>query len=250
MDKYKLLNKIVFKVIGTAEKFLIPLTTNTLDKPINAFLDRFGKLIAIADQLFIGEECYLVIQEQYAEKLLLHLQQYIRLSNAKIQFTPLKAVHVFPEGNKKSIGSPIIPQAIGYISLIENLEQLKQLKSFKELSDEEYEKIRIENNIPLQGIDFTNEMFLEVNIPEAISFTKGCYLGQEIIARVHNKSKPVRVLTRILYQQLPENNIVTSHGKEIGKITSSCYSEKLKGHLCFAMIKNQDAEIDNGKILK
>ena len=117
------------------------------------------------------------------------------------------------------------------------LENVDQLKHLKEVSEEEYKKIRLENNLPSQGIDFNNEMFLEVNIPEAISYTKGCYLGQEIIARVHHKSKPSKILTRILYPELPKDLKVTSHQEEIGAIKSSC----------FAKIKNDDKEIDDGE---
>jgi len=246
---YKLLDKPVFR-FRNAEKFLNALTTNELSKPINAFLDKFGKLIVLADQLQQLSTVYMAIPKQYEQSFLQHLQPYLRLSKTSIEKTSLKAAHIIRDIKDEKPGSLLIPKKIGYISLLENIEQLKQLKNLKELSDEEYKKVRIENNIPLQGIDFNNEMFLEANIPEAISYTKGCYLGQEIIARVHNKSKPVRILTRILYQQLPENNIVTSHGKEIGKITSSCYSEKFKGYLAFAIIHNNNAEIDNGKIVQ
>lgn len=245
--QYKPLDKSVFRFTRDAEKFLNALTTNEVSKPINAFLDKFGKLIVLADQLQQQDEIYLAIPNQYEQQFLQHLQPYLRLSKTRVEKTNLKAaqiIHIIPGKNDEKISNVIIPQNIGYISLLENLQAIKHLQ---QLSDEEYQKIRIENNIPLQGIDFHNEMFLECNIPEAISYTKGCYLGQEIIARVHHKSKPVKILTRILYQQLPENNLVTSQDQEIGKITSSCYSEKHKSFLCFAMIKNQDAKIDGGK---
>lgn len=226
-----------------AEKFLTALTTNESDKPLTAFLDKFGKLVVLADQLQQQDTIYLAIPSQYESLLLQHLQPFLKLAKTKIEKTTLGAAHVVSE---EKINSLTIPQNSGYIALLENLEQLQ---NHQELSDEEYTKIRIENNIPLQGIDFHHEMFLECNLPEAVSYTKGCYLGQEIIARVHHKSKPVRLLQRILYQQLPSEGKATSQGQEIGKITSSCYSENYQGWLCFAMIKNQDAEINNGKII-
>ena len=240
--KKKFLNKSVLKITQDAEKSLSALTPNELNKPLNAFLDKYGKLVVLADQLQHQEAVYLAIPVQYESLFLQHLEPYLRLSRAGIEKTKLLAAHILAQ---EKLSNMMIPQNLGYIAFLENLEQLSPLK---ELSDEEYTKIRIENSIPMQGIDFQHEMFLEVNLPEAISYTKGCYLGQEIIARVHHKSKPVRLLQRILYEKLPENNLVKSQGEEIGKITSSCFSEKYKCWLCLAMIKNQNGEIDGGKL--
>ncbi|HLC63166.1 MAG TPA: hypothetical protein VJJ21_02505 [Candidatus Nanoarchaeia archaeon] len=241
---YKLLDNYVSKLTQDQEKFLNSLTTNELDKPVNAFLDKLGKLIVLVYQLKKKDAIYLSIPNKYEQQLNQHLQPYLRLSKVKMEKTNLKAVHIVPEKEEEEIGTLIIQQNIGYITLLENVDQLKHLK---EVSEEEYKKIRLENNLPSQGIDFNNEMFLEVNIPEAISYTKGCYLGQEIIARVHHKSKPSKILTRILYPELPKDLKVTSHQEEIGAIKSSCYSEKFNGHLCFAKIKNDDKEIDDGE---
>ncbi|MBI2147203.1 hypothetical protein HYU19_01870, partial [Candidatus Woesearchaeota archaeon] len=61
------------------------------------------------------------------------------------------------------------------------------------VSPEEFRLFRLQNNIPLQGADFDQEMALNVG-EDFISFTKGCFVGQEVIARVKNKSKPPKKL--------------------------------------------------------
>ena len=169
----------------------------------------------------------------------------------------LKAVHIISGNNDKinnmlptlEKNNIIIKKNIGCIALLKN-DELRLLDSLTEIPDEVYEVIRIENNIPVQGIDFDNVMFLETGLYDAVSFTKGCYLGQEIIARVHYKGKPARKLVRILYEALPEDDNVRINGEITGKITSKCFSPKYSKHLAFAIIKNYENDADEGKILK
>ena len=59
-----------------------------------------------------------------------------------------------------------------------------------QVSDEEFTLFRLQNNIPLQGVDYTDEFLLNVSEDEFVSFAKGCFLGQEPISKVHNRSRP------------------------------------------------------------
>lgn len=55
----------------------------------------------------------------------------------------------------------------------------------EELPEEEAEVLRIEAGRPRYGLDMDQERLpIEANLDDAVSFTKGCYLGQEVIARV------------------------------------------------------------------
>ncbi len=241
MNTYKTLSKIVYKIQGEdAVKIINGLTTNEMTKPLNTFLDRFGKLIALVNQKIIEDSVYLVFENKYEQKFLEHLKKYIKLSKSKIEKQDLKTIHVI-EGEFDGIK---IQQNTGYLLLTNNSEQFKDAK---ELSEEEYTMLRIENNIPTQGIDFEHPMFLETNLHDAVSFKKGCYLGQEIIARVHNLSKPPKILARLLYNKIPEK--ATINNEEIGQITSKCFSKKHNKYLVFAMIKNYDLKIDDAEIL-
>jgi len=62
------------------------------------------------------------------------------------------------------------------------------------VNDEEFRLFRLCHGWPVQGIDYTHEMLLNINMPEYISWDKGCFLGQEIVARVHFKAKPPKKL--------------------------------------------------------
>jgi folate-binding protein YgfZ len=55
------------------------------------------------------------------------------------------------------------------------------------LSDDEFEILRVEAGTPLYGVDMGEDRLpIEAGITDAVSFTKGCYLGQEVIARATN----------------------------------------------------------------
>ena len=53
----------------------------------------------------------------------------------------------------------------------------------------------IENGMPRYGEEITSRfMALEVSQPHALSFHKGCYLGQEVVERVRSRNALSRVL--------------------------------------------------------
>ena len=66
----------------------------------------------------------------------------------------------------------------------------------EQVSDEAAELLRIESGRPRFGIDFdTDTIPEEAGLNErAVTFTKGCYVGQETVARLHYKGKPNRHL--------------------------------------------------------
>ena len=254
----KTLNKSVFRFSNNAVKFLDGITANDMGKDANAFLDRLGKLIALADQKVIGDEVYIIIEEKFEGRFLQHINSFLRLSKTKMEKLDLKTAHIINDSNNKTSNMPaaleknnniIIRKNIGFIVLLKN-DELRLLDNVNEIPDEIYEIIRLENNIPIQGIDFDNVMLLETGLDDAVSYTKGCYLGQEIIARVHYKGKPARRLVRILYDKLPEDGNARINEEIVGKISSKCFSPKYNKYLAFAMIRDYNNEADGGKIAR
>ncbi len=73
------------------------------------------------------------------------------------------------------------------------------------------------------GRELTSEYIpLELGLWDEVSFNKGCYTGQEIIARMESRNKLARVLMRISLSQFAEAGTPLFHGgKNVGEITSS-----------------------------
>ena len=84
---YKILPKVVLKISGNAKEFLNGLTSNEIDKPTNAFLDRMGKIIVFFHQLLKGDDVYIVIEKQFEERLRGHLRLYLKLAKKTMEKT-------------------------------------------------------------------------------------------------------------------------------------------------------------------
>lgn len=96
-----------------------------------------------------------------------------------------------------------------------------------EVSDEAAEILRIEAGVPRFGAEMdTGTMPAEAGIVEtAVSFDKGCYIGQETVARLHYKGKPNRHLRGLrLSVPVPPGTPLSFGEKEVGRIGSSCVS--------------------------
>jgi folate-binding protein YgfZ len=103
-------------------------------------------------------------------------------------------------------------------------EALDERPEGDEVSEEEYERWRIESGIPRWGRDIDDRILpAEAGLTEThVSFTKGCYPGQEPIARQHYRGKVNRRLRVLRVEGRPEPETEILHeGKNVGRITSS-----------------------------
>ena len=88
-----------------------------------------------------------------------------------------------------------------------------------------YNALRIEAGQPLYGLELSEDVNpLEAGLKSAISFAKGCYTGQEVIARLDTYQKLKQTLVRLELSRLPAGALplpLESGGAEIGKLTSA-----------------------------
>ena len=110
------------------------------------------------------------------------------------------------------------------------------------VSEATFETLRIEAGIPLYGIDMDQtNVVTETNLDDSVSFTKGCYLGQEIIVRIKHRGHVAKKLTGIILSDsntvLRDARISSVDGKEIGRVTSSTRSPKLKRAIALGYVK-------------
>lgn len=107
------------------------------------------------------------------------------------------------------------------------------------VSLETAETLRIEAGIPLHGVDMDEtNVVLETNLDDAISYTKGCYLGQEIIVRIKHRGHVAKKLTGMKFENpVAAGGAVVSADKEIGRITSVTYSPKLASTIALGYVR-------------
>ncbi len=102
---------------------------------------------------------------------------------------------------------------------------------------------RIEGGRPAFGIDMDeNTIPQEANLDTlgAISFTKGCYTGQETVARVHFRGHVNRHLRGLIGDApLPQHaRVLDANGKDVGDVRSTGISPRL-GNIAMAMIRRE-----------
>src|SRR5262249_21758688 len=67
------------------------------------------------------------------------------------------------------------------------------------VGEQAQEILRIEAGIPRYGVDFNEDnLLLEVGLDNAVSFTKGCYLGQEVVERIRSRGHVNKKLMGLL----------------------------------------------------
>jgi tRNA-modifying protein YgfZ len=110
-----------------------------------------------------------------------------------------------------------------------------------EVSPEAVEIIRVEAGVPRFGAEMdTATMPAEAAIVEdAVSFTKGCYIGQETVARLHYKGKPNRHLRGLRLSGAAEPGAALRLGeKEVGTLGGAVVSPAL-GPIGLAIVRRE-----------
>jgi tRNA-modifying protein YgfZ len=107
-----------------------------------------------------------------------------------------------------------------------------------------FETVRIEAGTPLFGVDFNDS-----NLPQevgredrAISFTKGCYLGQETVARIDALGHVNQQLAGVQFSSVEvprRGSELTSNGRNAGHLTSTGFSPRIGAPLALAMLRRE-----------
>jgi tRNA-modifying protein YgfZ len=108
------------------------------------------------------------------------------------------------------------------------------------------EIVRVESGRPRHGLDMTEDNLpAEAGIVErAVSFTKGCYVGQEPVARMHYKGHPNRHLRGLrLSEPAASGSVLLASDKAVGALTSVVLSPAL-GRIALALVRREVAPGD------
>ena len=191
-------NRSLLKISGLdAENFLQSQFTNDIKKireneiQINAYCQHQGKVISIIWVFKRNKHYYLSIHDELKDLVLYKLNIFKLMSKLEIEDFSDKVFQygLIKENNENSF------------KITENLSLLTTRELIEDTQDKfHWEMACINENLP--------EIYLkmsEKHIPQAlnldidlmgVSFTKGCYPGQEVVARMHYLGKPKRRLFR------------------------------------------------------
>lgn len=104
---------------------------------------------------------------------------------------------------------------------------------------ETFHTLRIEAGVPWPGKEMKETVILnELGSDEWMSFTKGCYVGQEIVARIKYRAHPPRLLTGfVLDGPAPEGSALYQAQEQVGTLTSVCESPTLGKPIALGFLK-------------
>jgi len=194
-----------------------------------------------------------------AVRIIEHLDRYIIREDVQLRDTTAERNYVLLSGDSSARESAVNVGAFFLWNLIGGdragvleLRSEESNNSLSKLSECGYVSAaslafmaaRIEAGMPLFGVDFDEHNFpQEVDRDrQAISFTKGCYLGQETVARIdalgHVNQKIVGV--RFSGTDVPAGGVeLFKDGAKVGTVTSAAFSPRLKAPLALAMVRRE-----------
>ena len=252
-----------------AVQFLDGLVTNSVKgledggQMLAAFPDAKGRLIAVVRVLRQGDRFLFETEAATREAVHQNLFRFTfagdffveDLSDGSVYFEifgPKEDVYHTDVGERFAGGLAFeLPFGAGYFIPNElagdfhDFLTMKDQNDCQQVDDELYEVLRIEAGIPKYGVDMDETTVVpELGLEGLVSYNKGCYIGQEIIARIHFRGHVAKQLTGILSEPpalagglTPNTELVTADGKPAGKITSVIYSPQLQRAVALAYVR-------------
>jgi folate-binding protein YgfZ len=229
------------RVIHRDDGFLIDIESATHETVLK-LLERFTMAGDFRVTDLTDETVTLSIQGKQAGKIIsatlgeaaakVERQQVARTNFADGQVTVIRATHTAEDGFDLFVDA----KAAG------DLGDSLTSAGAQGVSSETCETLRIEAGIARYGVDMDEtNVVTETNLDDAVSFSKGCYIGQEIIARIKYRGHVAKKLTGIILESdltLDRGARILSHEeKEIGRVTSSTLSPYLARTVALGYVK-------------
>lgn len=254
--KYFVKNTGLINASGTdLIDFLNRMSTNDLRKfPLDEYRKTVltsdkGRIIDLINVLNFKEHQYILTSQGFQEKVISHLGKYIIMDDVVLEDSGEKYFHIIVTGDDLPLTAKIISGEevlinkvyklnedeylflddfkFGSLNIIckeESLSKFKNLlKDHSEQTCEEYEYMRIDAGMPEGENEFNDNINpMECGLDKYISFKKGCYIGQEVIARLDSQGKRPKQMVKIDSENsLSSGDKIYSEDKEAGFVSSS-----------------------------
>jgi aminomethyltransferase len=104
-----------------------------------------------------------------------------------------------------------------------------------------WETLTFEAGTPLFASDLRGNVPNVVGLGNAVDYEKGCFVGQEVVSRVHNRGQPSRRLVGIELEAgaaVPDSDAPVTHdGSEVGTVTRAVESPSFEHPVAFALVE-------------
>ena len=179
---------------------------------ITSFCNVQGRVIASAFIQERNDQYDLILSSEIIDELENHLQRYILRSKVLIEQSDEKTFGAYKsdihDDSKECRSLKNDPKRVLTLSS----QVPESIDNF--ITSEEWIRCDIENSIAIINKESTEKFIpqmLNLDILDAVSFSKGCYTGQEVVARVQHRGK----IKQRMFKFKTENEDLISHGSEI-----------------------------------
>jgi tRNA-modifying protein YgfZ len=186
-----------------------------------------GKVDAWFRLTRVGDEAYEAdVDAGAGERLLARLQRFLLRTKAELSLStvPMAAVRGTVEVDPPDGARAVDPEWPG-IDGVDLLGAARLPSGVTAWSTDEFERARIEAGVPAMGSELTEATIpAEAGVVErSVSFTKGCFTGQELVARIDSRggNVPRHLRGLVTEGELPVGADVVVDGKVVGRVTSS-----------------------------
>ncbi len=222
------------RILCAMNSFYLDCWENLKDKAI-AHFNRYlvADDVEIADRT--SEYTFLSVQGPSSEMLLKRRLGEVQLPAQPKQHGMIEiqgaAICVVREDRTGAPGFDLIVPHASAIGVAQALMETGKQFSASWVGEQAQNILRVESGIPRYGIDFDeNNLLLEVGIDHALSFNKGCYLGQEVVERIRSRGHVNKKLCGLLLDgssPAAARDPIHGDGKLVGAVTSSVRSPRL-----------------------
>jgi folate-binding protein YgfZ len=179
------------------------------------------------------------------------------LAFVKADDTALGEIYLMNQPRLGTTGFDLFVPTAGLAELAKRLAGCARAVGGRPVGWEAFETARIESGIPRFGVDMD-----ETNFPQecgiesrAVSYTKGCYIGQEVLNRIHtlghvNKELRGLRLADELATLPDKGDKLFQAGREIGRITGAVHSPRMNGKIALAMLRKEACAVGSELVLK
>ncbi|HXX93258.1 MAG TPA: glycine cleavage T C-terminal barrel domain-containing protein [Planctomycetota bacterium] len=187
-----------------------------------AIVTRQGKMVADLAVISLEESILAILDRSNLQPTIDHLAKFIVADDVTLAADDRGVVALY--GTAPPPGMPWAAEpALGGCLVVAPSSGPDPFGALRRLGEREFETLRIEAGFPRWGVDMGPDYLpMEAGLePIAISYSKGCYIGQEVIQRVKTYSEPPRMLVQLEIAGARPGDPIASGGEVMGQITSA-----------------------------
>lgn len=174
--------------------FIDGLSTNKVEGNCSTvFTTTAAKIIDLVDVIDMGDFIAIVGHQPYKDNLIQHISK--RVLNQDISIVDISSNNsVYLSTEDIVVGDKITKRNTwrGYLLVVPNSEVIES-----NMSEDEFSEYRVENMIPHQGHEITPSVHpLACGLGDLVHEAKGCYIGQEILARMRSRGRQGKELVK------------------------------------------------------